>query len=214
MATLSSFVFNVNSENPIQIGPSLSASNNSVVFLQTDSTWKVIKYIDKNLFTSLNTYQLTAITLSNHISGFWNGWLSAGVALGSKFTQTAYKELTGVYSSFGGILSTQLWTLTSSVLSTSEFGCGKLAGTILYPSGVLFDTISNPVTSTVVLSAANNIRILVSQSYHNKPMALYFDDSSTALFIVNTAATGNQTISGLSFDVRGPNEIRRFAIEG
>jgi hypothetical protein len=119
--------------------------------------------------------------------------------------------LTGAYSA--PALSTQIGILSSSIVLTSEFGTGKVAGTIKTPVGVLYNAISNPSVSTTTLSVADNIQIKVSNSYNGSTFALYFDDRSTSLFTVATGATGYQTVSAATFDNRGPNERRRFALE-
>jgi len=211
MATFSDFVFNVDSQSPAQIGPSLSAADNSVVFVKTDSTYKAVTFVSPTVFTTLSPTQLTAITTNSNISGFYSGWTTAGVPVGAKYSGTDFKALTAAYSL--SALSAQLVVITTSILSTSEFGTGKLVGTIKTPVGVVYDAVASPSTNTVTLSVADNIQVQVSTSYNGATFGLYFDDRSTSLFAVNTAATGYQTVSALSLDNRGPNERRRFAVE-
>lgn len=211
MATFSNFVFNVDSQSPAQIGPSLSGSNNTVVFVKTDSTYKTVKQVPNTVFTSLSVTQLTAITTNANISGFYSGWMKYGILVDTKYSGTDYNALVSAYSS--PALSTQYNVLTAAILSTSEFGTGKLPNTVVYPSGLLYNEIAGASTNLVTLSVANNIQFKVSTSYDGAQFAVYFNDSSTSLFTANTATTGNQTVGAFTFDNRGPNERRRFAIE-
>jgi hypothetical protein len=126
MATFSEFVFDVTSESPQQIGPSLSGVSNSVILTQP---------------TSASTYS------------------------------------------------------------------GKKV------SGILYDYVAGASTASVSLSVVSGITFSVSPLYHGQTFALYFTDRSSTLFTVNTA-TATQTVTGaITFDNRGPNERRRFAVE-
>lgn len=212
MATLSSFVFNVDSQNPPVLGLTLSSLSATVEFLKTESTFKTSKDINRSLFSisTLGT-RVSAITGTNVLSGYYSGWAAYGIAADTKFIGTEYYALTSAYSLSS--LSAQYATLTSSFAYTSAFGTGRVAGTYTSPVAILFDEMSNASTSLCTLSVANNIQFRVSQSYHGKIFALQYADRSSSLFTVNTASA-LQTLTGTTFDVRGPNEIRRFAIEG
>jgi hypothetical protein len=123
MATFSNFVFDVSVENPPQLGPSLSGSNNQVI-------------------------------------------LNSGGTYGGK--------------------------------------------TI---AGLLYNEISGLSTSMVSLSVVSGITFKVDTKYHGSTFALYFADRSSTLFTVNTAVANHYVTSDVTFDNRGPNERRRFAVE-
>lgn len=80
-------------------------------------------------------------------------------------------------------------------------------------TGILYNQVAGTTASTITLSAGNVI-FMVDPKYHGSSFALYFADRSTTLFTVNTAATASQVVGAFSFNNRGPNERRRFAIEG
>lgn len=212
MPTLSSFVFNVDSESPSVLGLTLSSPGNSVEFLKTEVTYKTSKYIYPVVFSAstLGT-RISAITGTNVLSGYYSGWSINGIAANTKLIGTEFNALTSAYSI--PALSSQYAILTSSILSTSEFGTGRVNGFYKSPIAILFNEISGASTNLVTLSVATNVQFRVSQSYHGKTFALQYDDQSSSMFTVNTASP-LQTLSAVTFDVRGPNEIRRFAIEG
>jgi hypothetical protein len=212
MATLSSFVFNVDSQNPPVLGLTLSSLSATVEFLKTESTFKTSKDINSSVFSisTLGT-RISAITGTNVLSGYYSGWATFGIASNTNFIGTEYYALTSAYSI--PALSSQYATLTSSFAYTSAFGTGRVAGTYTSPVAILFNEIGGASTNLVTLSVARNIQFRVSESYHGQIFALQYSDKSSSLFTVNTASA-LQTLTGTTFDVRGPNEIRRFAIEG
>ncbi len=84
--------------------------------------------------------------------------------------------------------------------------------------GILYSAIAGAGTATATLSVTSTVpavSILVNPVYNGSTFALYLDDRSTVLFTVVTGASATvQTVTGDStFDNRGPNERRRFAIE-
>jgi hypothetical protein len=84
--------------------------------------------------------------------------------------------------------------------------------------GILYNAIAGAGTATATLSVVTtipNLSAKVNPLYNGSTFALYLDDHSTVLFTVVTGATTTvQTVTGsTSFDNRGPNERRRFAVE-
>lgn len=85
--------------------------------------------------------------------------------------------------------------------------------------GVLYNAIAGAGTATATLSVATtvpNISIKVNPVYNGSTFALYLEDRSTVLFTVVTGAgtTLQSSVTGEpTFDNRGPNERRRFAVE-
>jgi len=212
MATFTNFVFNSAAENPPQVGVSLSASNNSVVFLPTVTVFNTLTAVPNTVFTTppLSATQNTAITGSNVLSGFYAGWVASGIPLNTKYTDTQFGALTAIYASTP-LLSTQVDVLTSRITSTSIFSSGKYNGVSV--NGILFNEISGASTASVTLSVTDRIQFKVAPEYNGATFALYFPDRSTTTFTVATA-TATQVVTGaIGFDNRGPNERRRFAIE-
>ena len=212
MATFTNFVFNSAAENPPQIGVSLSASNNSVVFLPTVTVFNAATAVPNTVFTTppLSSTQNTAITGSSVLSGFFAGWVASGILLNTKYTDLQFGALTAIYAATP-LLSTQVDVLTSRITSTSIFSSGKYNGAAV--NGILFDEISGASTASVALSVTDRIQFKVAPEYNGATFALYFGDRSSTTFTVNTA-TGTQVVTGaIGFDNRGPNERRRFAIE-
>lgn len=212
MATFTNFVFNSAAENPAQIGVSLSASNNSVIFLPTVTVFNAATAVPKTVFTTppLSATQNTAITGSNVLSGFYASWVANGIPLNTKYTDTQFGALTAIYASTP-LLSTQVNVLTSYITSTSIFSSGTYKG--VSPNGILFNQLSGASTASVTLSVTDRIQFKVAPEYNGATFALYFGDRSSTVFTVNTA-TATQVVTGaIGFDNRGPNERRRFAIE-
>lgn len=85
--------------------------------------------------------------------------------------------------------------------------------------GVLYNAIAGAGTATATLSVTTtspSITIKVNPLYNGSTFALYLDDHSTVLFTVVTGAgTTLQTVltGDSTFNNRGPNERRRFAVE-
>lgn len=212
MATFTNFVFNSAVEFPPQIGTSLSASNNSVVFLPTVTVFNAATAVSNTVFTTppLSATQNTAITGSNVLSSFYAGWIANGIPLNTKYTDTQFGALTAIYASTP-LLSTQVNVLTSYITSTSIFSSGTYNG--VSPNGILFNQLSGASTASVTLSVTDRIQFKVAPEYNGATFALYFGDRSSTVFTVNTA-TATQVVTGaINFDNRGPNERRRFAIE-
>ena len=212
MATFTNFVFNSAAENPAQTGVSLSASNNSVVFLPTVTVYNTVTPVPNTVFTAppLSATQTTAITGSNVLSGFYAGWIAYGSKLNAKYTDVQFSALTTIYASTP-LLSTQVDVLTSRITSTSIFSSGNYKGVPV--NGILFNEISGASTASVTLSVADRIQFKVAPEYNGATFSLYFPDRSTTTFTVATA-TATQVVTGaIGFDNRGPNERRRFAIE-
>lgn len=212
MATFTNFVFNSAVEFPPQIGTSLSASNNSVVFLPTVTVFNAATAVPNTVFTTppLSSTQNTAITGSSVLSGFYAGWVASGIPLNTKYSDTQFGALTAIYASTP-LLSTQVDVLTSYVTSTSIFSSGSYNGVPV--NGILFDELSGASTASVTLSVTDRIQFKVAPEYNGATFALYFGDRSSTTFTVATA-TATQVVTGaIGFDNRGPNERRRFAIE-
>lgn len=85
--------------------------------------------------------------------------------------------------------------------------------------GVLYNAIAGATTATATLSVnspSSGITIKVSPVYNGSTFALYLEDHSTVLFTVVTGAgtTVQTSATGApTFNHRGPNERRRFAVE-
>ena len=212
MATFTNFVFNSAAENPPQIGVSLSASNNSVVFLPTVTVFNTATAVPNTVFTTppLSSTQNTAITGSSVLSGFFAGWVASGIPLNTKYSDLQFGALTAIYAATP-LLSTQVAVLTSRITATSIFSSGSYNGVPV--NGILFDELSGASTASVTLSVTDRIQFKVAPEYNGATFSLYFPDRSTTTFTVNTA-TATQVVTGaIGFDNRGPNERRRFAIE-
>lgn len=212
MATFTNFVFNSAVEFPPQIGTSLSASNNSVVFLPTVTVFNADTAVPNTIFTTppLSSTQNTAITGSSVLSGFYSGWVASGIPLNTKYSDTQFGALTAIYASTPE-LSTQVDVLTSRVTATSIFSSGSYNGVPV--NGILFNEIAGASTASVTLSVVDRIQFKVAPEYNGATFALYFGDRSSTTFTVATA-TATQVVTGdIGFDNRGPNERRRFAIE-
>jgi hypothetical protein len=212
MATFTNFVFNSAAENPPQTGVSLSASNNSVVFLPTVTVYNTVTPVPNTVFTAppLSATQTSAITGSSVLSGFYAGWIAYGSKLNAKYTDTQFNALTTIYASTA-LLSTQVALLTSRITSTSIFSSGNYKGVPV--NGILFNQLSGASTASVTLSVTDRIQFKVAPEYNGATFCLYFPDRSTTTFTVATA-TATQVVTGaIGFDNRGPNERRRFAIE-
>jgi hypothetical protein len=213
MATFSNFVFDTTTQNPPQIGVGLSASNNSVVFLPTVLVYNTSTAVNKNVFTAppLSATQVTAITGSSVLSGFYSGWVASGIAAGTEFIDTQFNALTTVYGSTTA-LKTQFDVLTAAIVPTTKFSSGTYQGK--QPVGILFDLIPTASTASVTLSVTDRIQFKVAPEYNGKSFALYFRDGATTVFTVATATATQSVTASIGYDNRGPNERRRFAIEG
>jgi hypothetical protein len=94
---------------------------------------------------------------------------------------------------------------------------GTYSGKVV--DGVLYNAIAGATTATATLSVnspSSGLTIKVSPIYNGSTFALYLDDHSTVLFTVVTGAgtTVQTSATGVpTFNNRGPNERRRFAVE-
>lgn len=211
MATFSNFVFNVDSEYPKQIGPSLSASNNSVILLSNDVIFNTKTAVPKTVFTVLTSgysTQQSSITGSVALSGYYSGWKTSGIPAGTHYIGAEVSELTGIYSGVNG-LSSEFSTLTGSFEIYSSFYTPQLSGKT--PVGILFNQITGASTATTTLSVGTLV-FKVAPQYNGSTFAVYFSDHSSTTFTVATGTPAQGTIAN-SFDNRGPNERRRFAVE-
>ena len=107
-------------------------------------------------------------------------------------------------------------SLSGSSNSVILRSLGTLSGKTV--AGLLYNEISTATTATTSLSVAVGTVVSVDPIYNGSTFALYFTDSSTCLFTVNTAY-GTDVVQSLAssvitFENRGPREVRRFAIEG
>ncbi len=100
-------------------------------------------------------------------------------------------------------LGVSLSASNNGVILTTLNGtlCGK---TVV---GILFNQVASASANLVNLSAGT-VGFRVSRNYHGQQMAMYFSDRSTTTFTVNSGVAA-QTLNGLTFDNRGPDEIRR-----
>jgi hypothetical protein len=81
-------------------------------------------------------------------------------------------------------------------------------------AGLLYNEVATGDTTLVSLSVATGVSFKVARKYNGSQFALYFTDRSSTLFTVNTATTLQTVVSSNnSFDNRGPDERRHFAIE-
>lgn len=213
MATFSNFVFDTTTQNPPQIGVGLSASNNSVVFLPTVLVYNTNTAVNKNVFAAppLSSTQITAITGSAVLSGFYSGWVASGISAGTQFIDTQFNALTTVYGSTTA-LKTQFDVLTAAIRPTAKFASGTYNGK--QPVGILFDLIDGASTASETLSVTDRIQFKVAPQYNGKSFALYFADGATTVFTVATGTATQSVTASIGYDNRGPNERRRFALEG
>jgi hypothetical protein len=216
MATFSNYVFDANSEFPPQIGdfaPSLSASNNSVIFLKTVNQYKFNSAVPKTIFSAppLSATQVSSLTSDDFTGPLYSGWVSGGIPVGTVYAGYQVAPLTSVYASTN-LLSSQVNTLTSAYVATNEFTSGTY-NLLKTPVGVLFDQINTASTASVTLSVFSNISIKVAPEYNGATFALYFEDRTSTLFTVNTSTARQVATGAITSDNRGPRERRRFAIE-
>lgn len=107
-------------------------------------------------------------------------------------------------------------SLSGSSNSVILRSLGTLSGKSV--AGLLYNEISTATTATTSLSVAVGTVFSVHPKYDGSTFGLYFTDRSTCLFTVNTAY-GTDVVQSLASSVityenRGPREVRRFAIEG
>lgn len=90
------------------------------------------------------------------------------------------------------------------------------SGTTKSVAGILFNGVAGTSTATTtltVITGANGFTMKVHPKYNNQTFALYFTDNSTLKFTVLTATATQQLTAGITFDDRGPEERRHFAVE-
>lgn len=205
--TFNSFVFDVGSQTPSLIGPSLSAVDNSVVFLPTVSYYQATVAIPVTSFTTPPVSAAQANALSA-MGTYWTDISSTGVYVGELVESAAYRLLS---STFAGqqYLSAQYMALTSSFIPSPKFGTGTVNGTNKSLVGILYNSIAGTSTATTTLSVANNVQFRVHPLYNGATFALYFSDRSTTLFTVNTATPLQTGLSTNGFSARGPEELRK-----
>lgn len=205
--TFNSFVFDVGSQTPSLIGPSLSAVDNSVVLLPTVTYYQANVAIPVTSFTTPPVSAAQANALSA-MGTYWTDLSSSGVTVGELIETSAYRLLS---STFAGqsYLSSQYIALTSSFVPSSRFGTGTVNGFNKTLVGILFNSIAGTSTATTTLSVATNVQFKVHPAYHGSTFALYFSDRSTTLFTVNTATALQTGITNNGFTARGPEEIRK-----
>jgi hypothetical protein len=83
-------------------------------------------------------------------------------------------------------------------------------------AGILFNGVAGTSTATTtltVITGANGFAMKVDPKYNNQTFALYFTDNSTLKFTVLTANAVQSLTAGITFDDRGPEERRHFAVE-
>jgi len=107
--------------------------------------------------------------------------------------------------------STQSPAILGASLSASNNGVvlqtlnGTLCGKAVV--GILYNQVEAASANLVTLSAGN-ILFKLSRLYNGSEMAVSFSDRSSTLFTVNTAVPA-QVLGAISYDNRGPNEIRK-----
>jgi hypothetical protein len=206
--TFNSFVFDVGSQTPSLIGPSLSAVDNSVVFLPTVTYYQATVAIPVTSFTTPPVSAAQANALSA-MGTYWTDISSTGVTVGELVETNAYKLLSSTFAA-QQYLSSQYIALTSSFIPSSRFGTGTLSGlSAKQLVGILFNSISGTSTATTTLCAYTNIQFKVHPAYHGSTFALYFSDRSTTLFTVNTATALQTGLTANGFTARGPEELRK-----
>jgi len=205
--TFNSFVFDVGSQNPTLIGPSLSAVDNSVVFLPTVTYYQATVAIPTSSFTTPPVSAAQANALSA-MGTYWTDISSTGVTVGELVETNAYKLLSSTFAS-NNYLSSQYISLTSSFVPSSRFGTGSVNGYNKNLVGILFNSVAGASTATVTLSVSNNVQFKVHPAHHGATFALYYSDRSTTLFTVNTATALQTGINNNGFTARGPEEIRK-----
>lgn len=83
-------------------------------------------------------------------------------------------------------------------------------------AGILFNAVAGTSTATTtltVISGANGFAMKVHPYYNNQTFALYFTDNSTLKFTVLTGTAVQSLTADITYDDRGPEERRHFAIE-
>lgn len=83
-------------------------------------------------------------------------------------------------------------------------------------AGILFNGVAGTSTATTtltVITGSNGFSMKVDTKYNNETFALYFTDRSTLKFTVLTANDVQSLTAGITFEDRGPEERRHFAIE-
>jgi len=205
--TFNSFVFDVGSQTPSLIGPSLSAVDNSVVLLPTVTYYQANVAIPTSSFTTPPVSAAQANALSA-MGTYWTDISSTGVTVGELVESTAYRLLS---STFAGqaYLSSQYAAITGSFAPSTRFGTGVVNGFSKTLVGILYNSIYGTSTATTTLSVATNVQFKVHPLYNGATFALYFSDRSTTLFTVNTASALQTGLTANGFTARGPEEIRK-----
>ena len=89
-------------------------------------------------------------------------------------------------------------------------------GTTKYVAGILFNGVTGTSTATTtltVVSGTYGVTMKVHPKYNGETFALYFTDNSTVKFTVLTGTAVQTLTADITFDDRGPEERRHFAIE-
>jgi hypothetical protein len=104
----------------------------------------------------------------------------------------------------------------SFVLSAAPNAQYTVGGVTKYVAGVLYNAVAGTSTATTtltVISGTFGVNLLVDPKFDNQTVALYFTDRSTLKFTVLTATPNQSLTNSITFDDRGPEERRHFAIE-
>jgi hypothetical protein len=83
-------------------------------------------------------------------------------------------------------------------------------------AGILYNTVvgvGSATTTLTMVTGASGAQVKVHPAYNGQTFALYFTDGSTTKFTVLTGTTNQVLTAGVTFDDRGPEERRHFAVE-
>lgn len=104
----------------------------------------------------------------------------------------------------------------SLILSAAPNARYTVNGTTKYVAGILYNGVAGTSTATTtltVISGSYGVNIKVHPKYNNETFALYFTDNSTLKFTVLTGTPVQSLTANITFDDRGPEERRHFAVE-
>jgi len=83
-------------------------------------------------------------------------------------------------------------------------------------AGILFNYVagaSAATTTLTMITGTSGAQVKVHPAYNGQTFALYFTDNSTTKFTVVTGTTTQVLTAAVTFDDRGPEERRHFALE-
>lgn len=223
MATFSNSVFNVATQNPPRLGIGLSgiAVNNNSVILEGGDAWDSTLSVPTSVFSVLSGTQVNSLTsnpLFSNQSVYWSKLSSIGFPLSAApLTDAQYKVLSGIYAGQGYLTSAYLQLTAAFYQLTGRAMCGYYFSNSQAPEvqAILYPTVpAASATADTVIYIPDSIKLRVHRAYHGSQFAVQFTNRASCLFTVNTAATTTQVLCAITFDNKGPNDVRLWNLNG